>query len=106
MFNKAIEKITKEMEENKDNTYIQVIGQHLLSICTDDQVAKLINNEDKSILKSLKVMRKEAEKKKNGDCAVLSDNEAFDIVHKYYGMDADKKDITVQEENISLFDML
>lgn len=84
---KAKDKIKAEMENN-NNPYVQTIGNFLLEqLNINPGYADKILNKDKSIMKSLDVMRKEAMKNKVGNCGVLSDEDGFKIVIKYYEMD-------------------
>jgi hypothetical protein len=83
---KAIAKIKAEIDKEK-NPYVQVIGQFLLRhLEKNQQDADKILATDKTILKSLDEMRKVAEKKKFGNCAVLTDAEGLEVVMKYYGI--------------------
>ncbi|KLU66724.1 hypothetical protein DEAC_c13920 [Desulfosporosinus acididurans] len=89
MLTKAIEKLQSEMTKNNNNSYIQVVGSFLLQHLNDNPTdAEKIINTDKTVAKSLEEMRKVAEKKKNGNCAVLTDQEGFEVVLKYFGIDA------------------
>lgn len=79
MLEEAKKKLQKEIGENAGNPYIQVVGQFLLQhISAHPEDAEKILQKDKTISKSLNAMRKEAEKKKVGNCAVLTDQEGFD----------------------------
>jgi hypothetical protein len=85
MIKDAINKINSEISQNKNNPYFQVVGEFLLqhlNACPES--AEKILTEGKTIGKSLDEMRKAAEKKKVGNCAVLTDQEGFAIVFKYY----------------------
>jgi hypothetical protein len=85
---KAIAKIKAEIDKEK-NHYVQVVGQFLLQhLEKNQQDAEKIVATDKTILKSLEEMRKVAEKKKVGNCAVLTDAEGFEVVTKYFGINA------------------
>ena len=88
MLNKAIEKIKIEMETNKKNSYIQVVGEFLLQHLQVNQgdAEKIVQGE-KTIEMSLAEMRKAAEKNKNGNYAMFTPQEGFEIVLKYYGID-------------------
>ena len=78
MLNEAISKIQTEMEKEKDNSYVQVVGDFLLRhLNIDPAAAERILDKDKNISKSLDAMKKEARKKQKGGCAVLSDAEGF-----------------------------
>jgi len=88
MLENAIAKIKAEIEKGKNNSYIQVVGGFLLQhLDKNPQDAEKILTEGKTIGKSLDEMRKEAEKKKVGNCAVLTDQEGFAVVLKYFGIE-------------------
>ncbi|MHC1683712.1 MAG: hypothetical protein AB6733_12260 [Clostridiaceae bacterium] len=87
MKDKAIKKIKSEIEKSK-NPYVQVIGEFLIKhLDVNPGSAEIILNTEKTIIKSLDEMRKVAEKKKVGNCAVLTDQEGFEIVLKYFGIE-------------------
>lgn len=89
MIERAIGKIKKEMEEKKDNSYIQAIGDYLLKqVEINRNAAEKICNGTKTIEKSLKEVEKVAKKKAVAGCAVLSDSEVFKIVREYYQFEA------------------
>lgn len=89
MIERAIEKLKKEMESKKENSYIQAIGYYLLKqVEINRNAAEKICNEKKSIEKSLKEVEKVARNKAVASCAVLSDSEVFKIVREYYQFEA------------------
>lgn len=89
MFKDAISKLRSEMDKNTNNPYIQVVGGFLLQhLEVSPESAEKITATDKTIGKSLDEMRKAAEKKKVGNCAVLTDAEGFAVVLKYFGIKA------------------
>ena len=89
MIERAIEKIKKEMEDKKENSYIQAIGDYLLKqVEINREAAEKICNGTKTIEKSLKEVEKIAKKKAVAGCAVLSDSEVFKIVREYYQFEA------------------
>lgn len=84
---KAVSKIEEEMKINKNNGYVQVVGTYLL-ICLrkhPEDAEKILAN-DKTILKSLDAMRREAEKSKMNNCAVLTNEAGFAVVSQYYNL--------------------
>jgi len=88
MIRKAIEKIETEIKKEK-NPYVKVVGEFLLHhLDTNPEDAEKILDDKKTIIKSLEAMRKEAMKKKVGNCAILTDAEGFEVVLKYYGIEA------------------
>jgi len=89
MIEQSMLKIKTEMEQNSNNSYIQAVGGMLLQHLTDSPAsAERILAEGKTISGSLNEMRKEAEKKKVGNCAVLTDQEGFAIVLRYFEIEA------------------
>jgi PcfK-like protein len=81
----AVTKLNNEMASNNNNPYVQVVGNFLLQkLKKNPGAAEKILNKDKSILKSLEAMKKEAEKVKVGNCAVLTDEQGFAIVLNYF----------------------
>jgi hypothetical protein len=88
MLNNAISKIQTEMNGAANNSYIQAVGSFLLQhLETNPGSAEKIMASDKTIAKSLEEMRKAAEKKKFGNCAMLTDAEGFAVVLKYFGIE-------------------
>ena len=89
MLDKAIEKIKAEIDGSKINPYVQVVGDFLLQhLQANPSNAEKIIQEGKTIGQSLNEMKKAAEKKKVGNCAVLTDQEGFGIVLKYFGIES------------------
>lgn len=85
VFEQAIAKLEAEMKKN--DTYTQVIGKFLTEFLKQrPDVADKLLVVDKSIAGSLQAMRIEAEKRKVGNCAVLTDEEGFAIVLGYFGI--------------------
>lgn len=104
MIEKAIAKIKAEMEANKDNGNVQVIGDFLLKqIEINKAAATGILQEEKTILKSLEEMQKEAlakVKKKTGtQCVAMDPVEGFKIVMKYFSFEAVQDKILEVEVN-------
>lgn len=85
MIIEAKAKINQEIEK-LNNPYVKVVGDFLLKqLEVNPSIAERIMANDKTIMKSLEAMRKEAEKKKVGNMAVLTGEEGFKIVADYYG---------------------
>jgi hypothetical protein len=88
MLDKAIEKIRDEMVSKTNDTYIQVVGDMLLHhLAVNPTAADKIMANGKTIAGSLSAMRSAAEKKKSGNCAVLTDAEGLAVVLKYFGIE-------------------
>lgn len=87
MVEQAMAKLQAELRVDGVHPYVSAIGNFLLDLLKDNPtVAEKILAENKTIIGSMKEMRKEAEKVKVGNCAVLTDNQGFEIVLKYYGI--------------------
>lgn len=89
MLIEAIKKLKTEIVNSKNDPYIQVVGEFLISqIKNDPSNAEKIMQEGKTIEKSFEEMRKVAVKRKVGNRAVLTDQEGFSIVLKYFGIES------------------
>ena len=97
MLEKAIEKLKREMDEDKDNAYTQVVGGYLIKFLNKNQeAAARFLVEDKTIGKSLERMRSEASKKKKNNFAMFTFEEGLEIVFRYFGINI-KPEIEEQE---------
>lgn len=86
MLEKAILKLQSEIGKG-NNPYITVIGEFLIQhIKSNPAAAEKIMQADKTIAKSLDAMKEAAKKKAVGGCAMLTDQEGFQIVLKYFGI--------------------
>lgn len=96
MLEKAKEKLRTEMEQNKDNGYIQFIGQALLDhLRNAPGAAEAILTEGKSIAKSLDAMEMAARKKpRKGNCVMLTPDEGMKIILEYFGINASAQNTT------------
>jgi hypothetical protein len=85
MLNQALAKINNEMNQNSKDPYIQTVGRFLLQhINANHEDAEKILAANKSIGKSLDVMRQEAQKKQVNRCGMFTPEEGFNIVLKYF----------------------
>ncbi|WP_411680449.1 hypothetical protein [Clostridium thailandense] len=103
MITEGIKKLNDEIYKNKSNPHIEVIGKYLIEYLNrNPDAAKEIMNKDKTIGKSLQEMKKVAEKKRVGNCAILTDQEGFEIVLKYFEIknSKGKSDITPEAKPI------
>jgi len=96
MLNRAIEKLKTEMDSNKDKS-IERIGNFLLAkLSSNPEIAEKILNPDKSIIKSLNEMSRQlkeaiAKDQRKGEVVVgITDEEGFEIVLQYYGIEENK----------------
>lgn len=90
MLEKALEKLKGEMGQNKNNDYVQCVGEFLINHLKENPAdAEKILAEDKTIVKSYDEIEKEARKKSKKNRAVIIPQEGFDIVMKYFGIKSD-----------------
>ncbi len=99
LINKAIEKLNSEMDK-EDKKEIRVIGEFLIQqVNGNEEVAKAILTEGKTIMKSLDEMKKVAKQRAINGCAVIEDAEGFKIVMDYFGINK-KIDIKNNETKV------
>ena len=85
---RAIAKIDAEIEKEKRNRAIAVIGEYLINLATaHPEVAEKLADTNKTLAGAYDAMYKEARKKQYNHCAVLTDEEGFEIVCEYFGID-------------------
>lgn len=85
--NKAIAKLDAEMEKEKRNHAIAVIGEYLINLVTAcPEIAGKLADSKNTLAGAYEAMRTEARKKKYNNCAVLTDEEGFEIVCEYFGI--------------------
>lgn len=85
--NKAIAKLDAEIEKEKRNHAIAVIGEYLINIVTaHPETAEKLADTNKTLAGAYDAMYKEARKKQYNHCAVLTDEEGFEIVCEYFGI--------------------
>ena len=84
----AIIKLNDEIDANKTNPYVKLIGEFLIAhVSANPQDAENILVTDKTILSSLEAMKNEAIKTQSDGMAMLTDAEGFAVVLKYYGIE-------------------
>lgn len=86
MLQQALDKLKTEMDKQK-SPYVQVVGNFLTDFLNNNtSEAGKVTVDGKTITGSLSEMQKEAAKHKVGNCAVLTDEQGFAIVLKYFDM--------------------
>ncbi len=86
MKEEAIKKINDEMQKNPDNKYIEIIGQYIIDKCGNEEMAKAVLAEGKTLAGCLKAIEAIAKKKAVNSVGVVTEEEAFAEVHKYFGV--------------------
>lgn len=85
MKEKAIEKINAEMQKNPDNQYIEIIGHYIIDKCNSEDAANKVMAEGKSLAGCLDQIKNIAREKAVNNVGVVSEQEAFGTVDKYFG---------------------
>lgn len=91
MKEEAIKKINDEMQKNPDNQYIEIIGQYIIDQCGSEEMAKAVLAEGKTLRGCLDAIRSLAKKKAVNNVGVVTEEEAFSEVHKYFGVSKQSK---------------
>lgn len=88
MLQQALQKIQSEVAADPKNKFVAVIAKFLMDhVRTNPDDAEKILTEGKTILGSLDAMKEEAGKNQSGGVGMLSDEEGFAVVLKYYGVE-------------------
>ena len=82
----AIEKINNEMQKKPDDKYREIIGHYLIDRCADPAAAECIGEAGKTLEGALGEVQSAARKKARGSVAVMTDDEVFDIIDKYFSL--------------------
>lgn len=91
MHEKAISKLNEEIKQEKDNLYVQVVGEFLIKFIKENiNLGEKFMAKDKTIGKSLDAMKKVAEKKKTGNFAMLTPEEGYRAVLNYFDIKTEK----------------
>lgn len=85
---RAIAKIDAEIENEKGNRILEIIGEFLINLVTaNSDAAEKLLDEKKNLKGAYEAMRNEARKYQKDGCAVLTDDEGFEVICGYYGLE-------------------
>ena len=89
---RAIEKINTEMQKRPDDLYMEIIGHYIIDRCgADEACEKKASDEVKTLSGAMTAVRNAAQKKAVSNCAVLTPDEVFSNIDKYFGFPADAR---------------
>ncbi|MFX3635429.1 MAG: hypothetical protein ACE3L7_04020 [Candidatus Pristimantibacillus sp.] len=99
MLQNALQKLSTEVgSADKKNKFVPVVGGFLINhVRENPEHAALIMADGKSIAGSLEAMKNEAKKQAVNGFGMLTDEEGFNVVLQYYGIDVPE---TPKMENI------
>jgi hypothetical protein len=113
MLQQALQKLQTEIGSvDKKNKYVPVVGGFLINhVRNNPEHASLILVDGKTVSGSLEAMKAEAKKQASDGVGVLTDEEGFNVVLKYFGVDvpdpvAPEPEPTARNFNVSLDDLL
>jgi len=87
MVEQAMAKLQAELRVDGVHPYVSAIGNFLMDHIKDNPTAaEKIMTKDKTIVGSMKAMRKIAEKQKVDNCAVLTPEQGYKAVLDYFGI--------------------
>lgn len=111
----ALNKVRAEMEAQKSNQTVQIVGAFVMKqIECNPLAAARVLVEGKTIAGSIDKMKQKAQSRQSGGVGVLTDDEGFKIVMEYYQIDAGNASSVAPEAslpgssmfNVSLDDFL
>lgn len=111
MTNKAIEAITAQMQENKDNPLIQKIGESLITLCENEHTAEIISQDlsvkEMSLKHCYDKFHNYASTHKSGNCFVGGEDLTEQLIREFYGLHEETpKKANLAPARISLADLL
>lgn len=97
MINKAIEMITAQMQDDKENSLIQEIGKSLITLCKTENTSEIIVQdlcvEGMNLKACYKAFYDHASKNKSGGCFAGSEALAEQLIRDFYGIHSDNKSL-------------
>lgn len=105
MIDKAIAHITEQMIQ-LNLPLVQLIEEHLTSICTTEAVAEKLLAKDKCLRELNDTIWSEAEKRKSGKGAYIPEPEIFAMAEAYYGITEADKNTSGSADVIDILDLI
>lgn len=103
MLQQALQKLQKEVGEKSKDAYVQNVGSFLIGhVRKHPEHAAFIIADGKTIAGSLAAMKEEARKNQSNGCGVLSDEEGFAIVLKYFGVPVQEQQQAIPQPEFSV----
>ncbi len=83
----AIKKINDEVQKNHSNTYLVMVGEHIIDCITTEEAAEKVLEKGKSLQGCLSHIQTEAAKKKVGQVAVIQSDIVYGWAREYFGLE-------------------
>jgi len=107
--NDVINRLEDECEKNKTNQMMRIVCNHVNEKLSNqpDNVLDKILNENLTISSAIDEMKKEAQKNAVGGCGILTDEEGFEIIDSYFGLNGSNSQSNAEtKKTVSLFDLI
>lgn len=82
----AIKKINDEVQKNHSNTYLVMVGEHIIDCITTEKAAEKILTEKKNLNGCLQSITSKAARHKTGKVAVIDDVTVYGWAREYFGL--------------------
>lgn len=83
----AIKKINDEVQKNHKNTYLVLVGEHIIDCIITEIAAEKVLAEKKDLSGCLKSITGKASGRKTGNVAVIDDATVYGWAREYFGLD-------------------
>lgn len=83
----AIKKINDEVQKNHSNTYLVMVGEHIIDCITTEEAAEQVLQGGKNLQGCLSYIQGEARKKQTGNVAVIDDVTVYRWAREYFGLE-------------------
>lgn len=84
----AIKKINGEVQKSLSDTYLVMVGEHIIDQITTEEAAEKVLVKEKKLSGCLQHIQNEARKKKSGSVAVIDDMTVYSWAREYFGLAA------------------
>lgn len=82
----AIKKINDEVQKNHSNTYLVMVGEHIIDSITTEENAERVLAKDKNLQGCLSQIRTHAAKQKKDNVAVIDHMTVYKWARDYFGL--------------------
>ena len=84
----AIKKINDDVQKNHSNTYLVLIGEHIIDCITSEEASEKVLAKGKTLQGCLSHIQGQASKQKNGNVAVIDNVTVYGWAREYFGLEA------------------
>lgn len=92
----AIKKINGEVQKNHSNTYLVLVGEHIIDCIVTEEAGEKVLQAGKSLESCLGHIQKEAAKQKSGSVAVIEDATVYRWAREYFGLETTERKLRLE----------